>query len=216
MNFPTKKYKILYVDCPWQYDDEAKSGDRGASQKYDIMSLDQIKALPIQQIADDNCWLFLWATEPLLQEGLDVIKSWGFKYKNFAFVWIKKTTEGKDFVGMGNYTRANPEYCLLGTKGKVEVMNHSVRKLVYSKIREHSRKPDIIYDRILKLCGDLPRIELFARTRPYGWSAVGDEIDGQDIKLSLQQIIDGTYSPQNLKESPLEMFCNNDSPSRNG
>ncbi len=175
MQLPNKKYQIIYADCPWKYDDEAKSGERGASQKYDVMSVEEIKVLPVQQIADENCWLFLWATEPLLQEGLDVMKAWGFKFKNFAFVWVKKTENGKDFVGMGHYTRANPEYCLLGTRGKVEVMDHSIRKIQYSKVRTHSRKPDIIRDRILKLCGDLPRIELFARTKIYGWDVWGND-----------------------------------------
>ncbi len=195
MNFPDKKYQIIYADPAWKYDDEAKSGDRGASQKYDVMSVEEIKALPVQQIADENCWLFLWVTEPLIQEGLDVMKSWGFKYKNFGFVWIKKTTEGRDFVGMGHYTRANPEYCLLGTRGKVEVKDHSVRKLVYSKIREHSRKPDIIRDKILKLCGDLSKIELFARTNIYGWTVVGND--------------------KRLENRPIEEWLNaSDSPSR--
>ena len=90
------------------------------------------------------------------------------------------------------------------------VKSKKVFQIIDTPVSEHSKKPDVARQRILELFGDLPRIELFARTRPYGWSAVGDEIDGQDIKLSLQQIIDGTYSPQNLKETPLEMFYGNE------
>ncbi len=179
--FPDKKYNIIYIDPPWTYEQTGgKNGSRGMAKSfYNTMKIDDIKLLPIHKISNNNCWLFLWATEPLIQEGLDVLKAWGFEYKNFAFVWIKKTVEGKDFVGMGHYTRANPEYCLLGTKGKVDVKSHSIKKIQYSKIREHSRKPDLIRNKIVQLCGDLPRIELFARTKIYGW-----DIWGNDPKLT--------------------------------
>lgn len=176
LHFPTnKKYKIIYADPPWPYQDKALAGNRGAECKYDVMDIEDICNLPVNTITDDNCFLFLWVTEPLFEEGLQVLKSWGFEYKNFAFVWIKKTSEGKDFVGMGHYTRANPEYVLLGVKGKVTVLDHSVRKLIYSKVRKHSQKPDVTRDKILKLCGDLPRIELFARTIIHNWDTFGND-----------------------------------------
>jgi N6-adenosine-specific RNA methylase IME4 len=177
MQFPNKKYNIIYADPPWTYvGTGSTTNSRGIAKSfYNTMDIEDIKALPVNDIASDNSFLFLWATETLIQEGLDVVKSWGFNYKNFAFTWIKKTSENKDFVGMGRYTRANPEICLLGIKGKVEIPDHTVRKLVYSKIREHSRKPDIIRDKIIKLCGDLPKIELFARTNIYGWDTWGND-----------------------------------------
>lgn len=207
ISFPTnRKYSIILADCPWTYDDKALAGNRGVSCKYDLMTNDEIKLLPVKDIAVDNCFLFLWATEPLIQEGLDVVKAWGFDYKTFAFTWIKKTSDGKDFVGMGHYTRANPEICLLGVKGKVNVLDHSIRKLQYSKVRKHSKKPDLIREKILKLCGDLPRIELFARTKVHGWTCIGDEVDGQDIKISLEQIATGTYNNKSIKEDSLDVF----------
>ena len=149
--FPiNKKYNIILADCPWEYKDSGgKKNARGMAKSfYDTMPIEKIKSLPIDTIADENCFLFLWATEPLMDECIDVIKAWGFNYKNFAFVWIKKTETGKDFVGMGHYTRANPEYVLLGTKGKVKVLDHSIRKLIYSKVRKHSQKPDITYKKM--------------------------------------------------------------------
>jgi len=190
-----RKYNIIGSDPPWTYEDiGGKKSARGMAKSfYDTMSIEEIKSLPVNEIADDNCFLFMWATEPLLQEGLDVVKSWGFDYKNFAFTWIKKTSEGRDFVGMGHYTRANPEYCILGVKGKVEVKSHAIRKLVYSKVREHSRKPDIIRDKIVQLCGDLPRIELFPRTKIYGW-----DVFGNDEKLNskpLEFFMRGNHMP---------------------
>jgi len=183
--FPDKKYKIIYADPPWTYTDTGgtKNARGMAKSFYETMDIDEIKKLPVNSIADENSFLFLWATEPLIQEALDVVKSWGFVYKNFGFTWVKKTTDGKDFVGMGHYTRANPEICLLGLKGKVEVVDHSIRKLVYSKVRQHSKKPDIVRDKIVQLCGDLPRIELFARTKVHGW-----DVWGNDEKLNLQPL----------------------------
>lgn len=175
--FPDKKYKIIYADPPWTYEDTGgKKSARGMAKSfYDTMPIEEIKSLPVNQISDDSCFLFLWVTEPLLQEGLDVCKAWGFDYKNFGFVWRKLTNEGKEFVGMGHYTRANPEYCILGVKGKVDVKDHSIRKLQHYRVKEHSKKPDEIRNKIIQLCGDLPRIELFARTKVHGWDVWGND-----------------------------------------
>ena len=115
-----------------------------------------------------------------------VLRAWGFEYKTVAFTWIKKTVNMKDFVGMGFYTRANPEIVLLGLKGKVHPINKTVRNIIYSQIQEHSKKPNIVRDKIVKLCGDLPRIELFARQKIPKWDAWGDS--------------------ENLTNEPLESF----------
>ncbi|HSA76899.1 MAG TPA: MT-A70 family methyltransferase [Nitrosarchaeum sp.] len=177
MNFPDKKYKIIYADPPWEYTDTGgtKNARGMAKSFFNTMSLDEIKSLPIQNISDENCWLFLWATDPLMDKCIEVVKAWGFQYKNFAFDWIKETENGKEFVGMGHYTRANPEYCLLGIKGKVEVLDHTIRKIIHGRVREHSKKPDIVRNKIIQLCGDLPRIELFARTKVHGWDVWGND-----------------------------------------
>lgn len=168
-----KKYSIIYADPPWSYKDRRESHG-GVLDHYPTMKLDDIKALQIP--ADENCMLFLWATFPNLQEALDVIKAWGFKYKTLAFSWIKTNRDGKPFFGIGYYTRSNCEVCLLGVKGKPIKVSNSVSSVIIAPREEHSKKPDIVREKIVTLCGDIPRIELFARQKTPGWDAWGNEI----------------------------------------
>ena len=140
-----KKYNIIYADPPWQY--KAWSGDKGkrtAESFYRTMKKEDIQSLPVEEIADKNAVLFLWVTAPCLEEGIELLKKWGFTYKTIAFTWIKKNKKQDTlFWGMGHYTRANAEFCLLGTRGKaLKRQSHSVHSVVMSKIREHSRKPE--------------------------------------------------------------------------
>ena len=144
---------------------------------YEVMTINDIKKLPIDNIADKDCVLFIWVTYPLLKEGLDTIKQWNFHYKTCGFSWIKKNKKTDSlFWGLGYWTRANNEICLLATKGKPKRISRSVHQVVIDKIREHSRKPDCVRDRIVELCGDLPRIELFAREKTEGWDVWGNEV----------------------------------------
>jgi len=185
--FPNKKYQIIYADPPWEY---RKSGGiksaRGLAKKYyPTMNIDDIKSLPVQNISDHNCYLFLWVTAPCMQEGLDVLRAWGFELFTIAFTWIKTNKKsGSLFWGMGNATRANPEYVLLGRKGKLERKARNIHSVLLSKTEDHSKKPDEIRKRIEELYGDIPRIELFARPpkdrlfedESYkGWDLWGDE-----------------------------------------
>lgn len=125
----------------------------------------------------------MWATYPMLKEALEVINSWGFKYKTIAFQWVKLNKKnGKPFFGLGRWTRGNTECCLLATKGKPHRLSSSVFQLVQEPITRHSQKPSIVRDKIIELMGDLPRIELFARERAEGWDAFGNEVES-DIKL---------------------------------
>ena len=141
------------------------------------MSNEDLCNLPIKELADEDCVLFLWVTMPKLNEVFEVISSWGFEYKTCAFSWVKLNKEnGKPFMGQGRWTRANVEICLLATKGKPKKISNAIRQLVMSKIREHSRKPDIIRKRIVELLGDIPRIELFARQKFEGWDTWGNEV----------------------------------------
>ena len=178
--FPNKKYNIIYSDPAWTYRVWSKKGaGRTASHHYDVMDIDDIKALPVQSISADDCALFIWVTFPNLIEGLDVINAWGFTYKTCAFTWVKRNKKSPGFhFGMGYYTRANAELCLLATKGKVlERKSRKVRQIVDAPIRRHSEKPLEVADRIVELFGDLPRIELFAREKhSSGWDYWGNEI----------------------------------------
>ena len=176
MKLPDKKYQIILTDPAWQYDDKALAGNRGACCKYDVMKINEVKSLPIWTIADQNCFLFMWGSWALLPQCLDVIKAWGFEYKTLGFLWTKKNkTKGGFKIGMGNYVRANSEYCLMAVRGKPKVISHKVTQIIDTPVRKHSQKPDIVRSKIIQLCGDLPRIELFARTKVHGWDVIGND-----------------------------------------
>ena len=142
------------------------------------MSKKEIQQLPVGRIADENSVLFLWVTAPFLEEGIELIRTWGFTYKTIAFTWVKKNKrQDSFFIGMGYYTRANAEFCLLATKGKIlKRCSRSVSSLICSRIEQHSKKPDEARKRIVRLFGDIPRIELFAREYENGWSCWGNEV----------------------------------------
>lgn len=176
-----RKYSIIYADPPWSYKNiPAKKGtSRGfAKNYYDLMSIEELKQIDINKISEDNAVLFMWATFPMIQEALETINNWGFKYRTCAFVWVKKNKKSdSNFWGCGYYTRSNVEICLLAIKGKIlERKSHSVHQIIESKVEEHSKKPDIVRDKIIELFGDLPRIELFARQTAEGWDCWGDEV----------------------------------------
>jgi N6-adenosine-specific RNA methylase IME4 len=177
VKFPDKKYNIIYADPPWNYNDKASAGKRGASFKYNTMTLGEIKDLPVNNISEDNCILFLWVTFPQLPNAFEVMKEWGFEYKTVAFNWVKKNKKSDSwFWGMGNWTRSNPEVCLLATRGKPKRISASIHSVIDTPIEGHSKKPDEARKRIVELCGDLPRIELFARDKVDGWDCWGDEV----------------------------------------
>ena len=183
--FPNKKYNIVYADPCWSYKDKAKSGKRGADFKYETQSDLWIKTLPIQDISEDDCLLFMWVTMPFLKVGLEVIESWGFEYKTCGFNWVKKNKISDSwFWGMGNWTRSNSELCLLGVKGKPKRLSASVHSVIDTRIEHHSKKPDCVRDKIVELCGDLPRIELFARQKVEGWDSWGNEVE-EEKQMSL-------------------------------
>ena len=166
------------------------------------MSIEDIKNLPINDITTDDAVLLMWFTFPLLPKALEVIEAWGFEYKTVGFAWIKRNKKNYTwFWGLGYYTRANAEVCLIATKGQgLKRKSKNVHSIVDTPIEEHSKKPDIVRKRIVKLFGDLPRIELFARQKAIGWDCVGNEIDGRDIRDSLQELIDTEQENSEVKK----------------
>lgn len=199
-----KKYNIIYCDPPWTFQTYSEKGKEKKSPElhYDCMSIDDIYSLPISNIAADNCVLFLWVTSPMLQQGLETMKKWGFTYKTIGFNWFKKNKIADSwFWGLGYWTRQNTELCLLGTKGKPSRVSRAISQVIdfdnsfdmfdteeiETKIEGHSKKPDMVRNRIVELCGDLPRIELFARQTYEGWDVMGYEIDGKDIRDLIKQ-----------------------------
>lgn len=178
ISFPDKKYQIIYADPPWAYQTFNNiTASRAHTSPYRSMRMIEIFELPVNDIVDNDCVLFLWATSSLLPEALHTITDWGFEYKCVAFTWVKKNrTTNSWFWGMGSWTRNNSEFCLMGIKGNLKRHSMSIHSIVETKIEEHSKKPDEVRNRIVELMGDLPRIELFARQKINGWDVWGNEV----------------------------------------
>lgn len=169
-------YQIIYADPPWRYDQKGLQG--AAERHYSTMNLEDICRLPVEKISAKDCILFLWATFPQLPAALRVISAWGFKYKTVGFLWLKKNRKADSwFFGLGFWTRGNAEVCLIATRGHPKRKAANIHQFIISPIEAHSKKPDIVRDKIVELAGDVPRIELFARQVTPGWDVWGNEVD---------------------------------------
>lgn len=147
-----RKYNVIYADPPWRYSDRNCNG--ACEQHYETMTLSEIKDIPIADLCEKDCVLFLWATYPMLKEALQVIEAWGFKYKTIAFQWIKLNRSGNgEFFGLGRWTRGNTEPCLLAVRGKPSRKNNAVSQLIKHPIGAHSEKPPVTRDKIKSLLG---------------------------------------------------------------
>jgi N6-adenosine-specific RNA methylase IME4 len=184
--FPDKKYQIIYADPPWSYYNDSNARPDCTTVKgmrrppYQVMSSDGIMGLPVKDITADDSILFIWTTDYHLSRCIQVIERWGFTYKTVGFVWAKKNKAGFPVCFMGAYTmKSGTELCLLATKGKDAhrlVKKHNVRSLIESPRFRHSEKPEEARNRIVELCGNIPRIELFARKATEGWDVWGNEV----------------------------------------
>lgn len=131
-------YSIIYADPPWQYQRSKVQG--AAENHYPTMSIDELCALPVAEIAAPDSALFMWATFPQLPEALRLIKAWGFNYKSVAFVWLKKNKKADSwFYGLGFWTRGNAEICLLATRGHPKRQAADVHQFIISPIEAHSK-----------------------------------------------------------------------------
>jgi N6-adenosine-specific RNA methylase IME4 len=174
-----REYGVIYADPPWSFRNwSAKGTGRNAVSHYDCLDFSALAALPVINLAADDSALFLWATDPLLPRAFELIEAWGFEYKTVAFYWVKLNSAAKHsadfFTGLGYWTRANPEQCLLATRGKPSRLAKDVKRLIVEKRREHSRKPDCVQDRIERLVAG-PYLELFGRETKKGWDCWGNE-----------------------------------------
>ena len=178
---PLERFSIIYGDPPWRF---ANKGVKGAAEHhYPTMSVDEICALPVANIAAPDSALFLWAPFAMLPEALRVIAAWGFSFRGVAFVWLKQNPVAKTwFFGLGFWTRGNAEICLFATRGRPKRQDKGVHQFIISPIEKHSKKPDEAREKIVRLMGDLPRVELFARQATPGWAVWGNEVDS-DISL---------------------------------
>jgi N6-adenosine-specific RNA methylase IME4 len=186
------KYAVIYGDAPWTFATySAKGKGRSAERHYATMSLDAIKALPVGDLTLPVSTLLLWAVMPQLPAALEVIKAWGFTFKTIAFVWIKTTRKGRLIAldgrglhwGMGYWTRANAELCLLATRGRPKRLDAGVHQVVVSPVREHSRKPDEVRFRIERLLAG-PYLELFGRFAVPRWTVFGNEVVAEPSRRS--------------------------------
>lgn len=167
-----KTYRTILADSPWNLNQRGKYSSRSAESHYRLMSLDRIKAMPVKDLAAENSHLYLWIPNGLLQEGLDVIKAWGFTYRSAIF-WIKPR------LGLGNYIRNASETCLFATRGKAPVKFKGQPNWMFCPQQEHSHKPEEQYAVIERL-SHAPYLELFARRRHKhpDWDIWGDQAEG--------------------------------------
>ncbi|MBR2835778.1 MAG: hypothetical protein IKE43_08765 [Coriobacteriales bacterium] len=176
-----KKYNTIYADPPWQFQNRTGkvAPEHKRLNRYETMSLEEIKELPVAEISDEKAQLYLWVPNALLPEGLEVMDAWGFEYKT-NIVWEKVRKDGfPDGRGVGFYFRNVTELLLFGIKkgsspNRTLAPARSQVNLIRSRKREHSRKPDEIVD-VIELCSLPPRIELFARGVRDGWDMWGNQ-----------------------------------------
>jgi N6-adenosine-specific RNA methylase IME4 len=172
---PPLSYGAIMADCPWSFDNFSAKGEaKNAKAHYACMSLDDIKALPVSQLVQSDAYLWLWATNPMLPQALDVMKAWGFTYVT-AGHWSKRGDSGKLAFGPGYVFRCAGEPYLIGKIGKPKPMSRSVRSVIEAPRREHSRKPDEAYEAFRQLTGDVRRADLFAREARPGFEPWGNE-----------------------------------------
>jgi len=210
-----KKYNIIYADPAWKYNDRRENGRwtkfwGWAMSHYDTMTIPQLKELDIDSISADNCVLFMWVTFPLIKEWIDVLEAWWFKYKTLWFSWIKTNKDWSPFFWVWSYAKSNCEVCLMWVKGKVGRMtkdewwmwvttppeekvctvSNKISSAVISPREKHSKKPDIVRERIVAMFWDIPRIELFAREQKEWFDVWWNEVES-DINLTINNKEDG-------------------------
>lgn len=172
---PPGGFGLIMADPPWSFDNWSAAGEgRNAKAHYDCTPLDWIKGLPVAALAGEDCLLWLWATNPMLREGLAVLDAWGFAFRT-AGHWVKQTRTGKLAFGTGYILRSAGEPFLIGVRGAPRT-SRSVRSVVMGEARAHSQKPEAGYAAAEALMPDARRIEVFSRTNRPGWSVWGNEV----------------------------------------
>lgn len=181
---PRNQAGLILCDPPWRFN--VRSRDTGlrksADLHYPTMTLDDIKALPVADLAARDCALVMWTTAPFLHLALDTLAAWGFTYKTMGS-WAKRTRTDKSWAfGTGYVFRSASEPYLFATRGNPKVSVRNVRNLIVAPLREHSRKPDQMHDDLERMFPDVPRIELFARQSREGWLTWGNQRELFDLR----------------------------------
>jgi N6-adenosine-specific RNA methylase IME4 len=160
-----QKYRTILADPPW---DIQQKGQLGASQHYNLMTLAQIKALPVGDLAEDDAHLWLWTTNAALESAYQVMRTWGFVPRSLM-TWTKPR------LGLGNYLRNCTEQLLFGTRGHAPIQFKAQPTWLFAPVQDHSHKPEEVYD-IIERCSPGPYLELFARRPRQGWQVWGNEV----------------------------------------
>jgi len=184
-------YKVIYADPPWSFNNKKTGGSMksGACQQYDVMSVADMMNMDVESLCAPDCLLVMWYVGSMPDEALSLARAWGFRVTNInGFIWDKETKTGKDYFGMGFSTRASTESALIAVKGKLSklITNHSVRSKIRAKVGAHSEKPHAFREAIEKLCGNVPRLEMFARTQTPGWEVFGNQV-GSSIQIQSKE-----------------------------
>jgi N6-adenosine-specific RNA methylase IME4 len=178
-------YDVIMADPPWSFDNWSVGGnEKNAKNQYDCIPTDAIAMLPVSRLARGDCWLWLWATFPMLPDALRVMEAWGFRYTTGG-PWVKRGETGKLAMGTGYVLRSCSELFLLGKLGKPATLNRSTRNVLESPRREHSRKPDEAYATCESLFPAMRRADLFSRENRPGWDAWGNESGKFDVALNI-------------------------------
>lgn len=197
------EYPVITADPPWDFTTYSNKAQKSAKQHYSVMDTKSIMSMPVANVAAKDSVLLLWATWPNLVDAIRVGEAWGFTYKTLGFIWVKRSAQGNGWhTGLGYYTRANSEPCLLFTKGNPKRRNKGVHQLIVddssvdclpgfeevltARLIAHSAKPDEFYHRVEKLL-DAPYLELFGRCKRNNWDVLGNEIDGLDIQEAISR-----------------------------
>jgi N6-adenosine-specific RNA methylase IME4 len=190
-------YGTILADPPWQF--QNRTGKVAPEHKrltrYQTLNLQEIKEIPVWLVAGEKSHLYLWVPNALLKEGLEVMEAWGFQYKT-NIVWHKVRKDGEpDGRGVGFYFRNTTEILLFGVRGHLRTLKRGRTQvnIIKTRKREHSRKPDELYE-IIEACSPAPFLELFARGQREGWDQWGNEVENYNISWP-------TYVYQSQKES---------------
>lgn len=182
-----KKYPVILADPPWGYANWTDAKNGAAVSSYPVLKDKDIIDLPVGDIAEKDAMLFLWATWPKLDVAMKCIESWGFQYVTCPEVWVKTNADGSPYCGIGFWARGGSEFVLMARRGKgiprLPRKGNTVLQVTTAPRTRHSEKPDGLHDKIERLLGKRPAIELFARKDPpIGWDATGLDFDGKDIR----------------------------------
>ncbi|MDX0007806.1 DNA methyltransferase [Sinorhizobium meliloti] len=171
-----KRYDVILSDPPWRFRTwNEENQQKSASKHYPLMTLDAIKALPVSDLAKPDCLMMMWAVQPMLDQALEVMSAWGFKYKT-AGAWAKQSATGTKWAfGTGYLLRCSAEFFIVGTRGNPKSAVKNVRNLIVAPIREHSRKPDEMHLNLERMFPDADRLEMFSRESKPGWDVWGNQ-----------------------------------------